>query len=457
MIFMREIQPSTQRSTGWSTISNRHFVAVAILAATIGILAAIEGTASVRGPADTDQLAFFFPAAQKALNGDPFSIYAVRYIGYPNYNPPLSTLLMAPLLGLAQGIGLPGANSCVSQGYIGESCRSLLGFVGICFVPFVLLLGTAALAALRKAYPQISQGQALLAYGLIVLSPLTWLNFTIWWHFEQPMMLFFFVAGIWLLQSQRPYLAGVLLGLAVLTRTTALIPLIALLVILTVERAWPILIKLAGVIAAVVIIGFGPFFAFDYADTSYSLLQWRGTAPSGNTIWAIFRKTPLNSIAIRLDMPTVILATAIIAYLAVRYFGVSAFRREIYAVLAIAALFTPMLSKTSWPYYYAEPLIFIIIWEFSTLHEAPVGIWRWPIISLVYLSITTTLAEFMGNASTTPIVSILMGLVEFASMGAVAYAIWQRYRELTAVAPTSATAQPPISGNLVEPDMRRGW
>jgi hypothetical protein len=431
---MREVQTT---SAPWGQIDRRHFIAVGVLAAVVGIIAAIQGTADIQsGALDSDQLRFFFPAAQQVLNGHPFQIYAVQSAGYPNYNPPLSTLLMAPLLAIGQAI-LPGAQDCVATGYnaasVGDvSCRSLLGFVGLAFIPFVLLLGAATLGALRRMYPTMSQGQALLAYALVVLSPLIWQNFTIWWHFEQPMMLLFFILGVTQLQAGRPYLAGLLLGLAVLTRTTAAVPLIALLVVLAAERRWAVLAKAGGVLVAVAAVVLGPFFAFDYHDTAYSLLQWRGTATIGNSIWSIFIGTPLDHIARRLDLPVTILIAAAIGYLAVQRFGVSAFRREIYAVLSIAALLVPMLSKTNWPYYYAEPFVFLVIWEFATLHDAPVGLWRWPVVSIAYLCVAVTLGQFMGMPSATHggIVLRLMGLIQFATMLAFAVVVAQRQREL---------------------------
>ncbi|HKD74335.1 MAG TPA: hypothetical protein VKB76_02520 [Ktedonobacterales bacterium] len=431
----------------WSRIGNRHFIAVSVLAVAIGIIATIEGTAGVGGSHDTDQLAFFFPAAQRILDGDPFKIYAIRAFGsYPNYNPPLSTVLIAPLLAIGQSF-LPGASQCVVSGYNSASCRSLLGFVGIAFIPFVILMGVAALAALRRLYPAMSQGQALAAYALVVLSPLTWLNFTIWWHFEQPMMLFFFVAGVLLLQARRPYLAGVFLGLAILSRTTAAVPLIALLVVLVAERAWPTLARVAGMIVVVAAIGFGPFFLFDYHDTAFSLLSWRGTAQIGNSIWSLFLSTPLDSIARRLDLPAAIVVAAIVAWLAVRRFGVSAFDRNLYGVLALAALLVPMLSKTNWPYYYAEPFVFIVIWEFATLQDAPAGLWRWPVLAIGYLSAAATLGQFMGLPSATQggIVLRLMGLIQFGSMLAFAVVIWQRLTDLV-TAQRSVPSSEPVGG-----------
>ncbi len=411
----------------WGTISTRHYIAVAALAVVIGIIAVIESTLTVNGPGDTDQLAFFFPSAQQVLDGHPFAIYAVRAFGnYPNFNPPLATLLIAPLLAIGQGF-LPGASACVASGYGDASCRSLLGFVGILFIPFAGLWGAATLAALRRAFPSMSQGQAFTAFALVMLSPLMWQNFTIWWHFEQPMMLFFFVAGVWQLQCRRYWLTGAFLGLALMTRTTAAVPLIALLVVLAVEREWNALAKVAGVIAAVSVLALGPFFLGDRADTTYALLTWRGTAPIGNSIWAIFSNTPLDHIARRLDLPSAILVAALIGlYLAQRR-GVSAFSRDIYAVLALAALLVPMLSKTAWPYYYAEPFVFIVIYEFATLQDAPLGLWRWPVISLAFVCAASTLSQFIGVRTGGGISLRLMGLIEFASMLAFAVAVWQRF------------------------------
>jgi len=208
-----------------------------------------------------------------------------------------------------------------------------------------------------------------------------------------------------------------------------------------------VLAKVGGVLVATAAVVLGPFFAFDYHDTAYSLLQWRGTASIGNSIWSIFIGTPLDHIARRLDLPVTILVAAAVGYLAVQRFGVSAFRREIYAVLSIAALLVPMLSKTNWPYYYAEPFVFLVIWEFATLHDAPVGLWRWPIVSAAYLCVAVTLGQFMGMPSATHggIVLRLMGLIQFATMLAFALVVFQRQRELPATPPAGDASAPPAS------------
>jgi hypothetical protein len=437
-------------SSRWGQISQIHFTCVGIFATILGIITAIQGTSNIDTFSGTstvnprygsDLLSFFFPAAQRILDGNPFSIYAVRFFSYPNYNPPLSTVLMAPLLGIAQALQLPGATECSSSGFTTISCRSSIAFVGIGFIPFVLLLGVAVIAAIRRAYPSASQGQLFVAFALTVLSPLIWQNYTIWWHFEQPMMLFFFIAGVWQVQSKHIYLAGILLGLALISRTTAAIPLVALLIIIALARNWELLVKLVGVIGGVVIIGLGPFFLFDFDNTYFSLIQWRGGAEIGNSIWSLFMSpASIGNLAKRLDMPTAILVATLLAFFAVKKFGIDISSRHVYALLAIASLLVPMISKTNWPYYYAEPFIFLAIWELSSIQDTSPGLWRWPVLSAVYLSIAMILSQFMGVPSVDKAILRVMGVTQFATMGFFIWLIWQRMSEIANITESEANA-----------------
>ena len=68
--------------------------------------AVVRSTRGVTTAADSDLTNFFFRSADYILNGQPFQMYAVHASGgYPNYNPPLSIFLMAPLLSLARTFG----------------------------------------------------------------------------------------------------------------------------------------------------------------------------------------------------------------------------------------------------------------------------------------------------------------------------------------------------------------
>src|SRR5262249_11251946 len=188
-------------------------------------------------------------------------------------------------------------------------------FVTLPFLLLIPLLAFLVIHTLRVLYPSIPETQRLLAFSLVALGPLSWQTMATWYHVEQPLMLCLLIGVMLALQSRREGLAGVLAGLAVLTRTTAIVPLIALGVLLLAGRQWRGVLKLVGIGALVAGIGFAPFFLFAPRETLYALVQWRGTAIIGsNSIWTLFASTPLESVARRLDFYVVVLFVIIIAF-----------------------------------------------------------------------------------------------------------------------------------------------
>jgi hypothetical protein len=418
------------------------YALVTVFALLVGAAGIVRGTSLLHTAADSDLTTFFFPAAQQILNWHPWSIYAVRaFGGYPNYNPPLSIFLMAPFLAVANAL------------HLSANIGALIAFVSIPFTVFVPVLGYATITALRRLFPAIPESQVFLAYVLIVLSPLTWQTYITWYHIEQPIMLALLVASLMFFQRRQEALAGVLAGVAVLTRTTAIVPLVALGVLLLAEQRWSVLARFGGVAAAVAAVGFAPFFLFDRANAMYSLVSWRGAAEiGGNSIWALVKydgtkassslRYSLDHFARRLDMYTVLLFVAVVAFLAFRQLRISAYSREAWAVVAIAALAVPMLTKNNWPYYYLEPFVFILIWEFASMHDRQSGLWRWPVLTLGYLSIAASLSQFVGLQSVGFFDRVVVGFVSFAAMLAFVVAVWFRARagkiELTAGQPAPA-------------------
>jgi glycosyl transferase family 87 len=406
------------------------YPALTVASLLVGVTALVRGTRALVTIADSDLTNFFFKSADYILRGDPWHMYAVNVGGYPNYNPPLSIFLMAPLLALARALRFD-----VNPG-------SEITFVTLPFLLLIPLLGFLVIYTLRVLYPGIPETQRLLAFVLVVLGPLSWQTMATWYHIEQPLMLCLLIGAMLALQSRRAALAGVLAGLAVLTRTTAVVPLIALGVLLLLGRDWRALLKVGGIGALVAAIGFAPFFLFDRSDTLYSLVQWRGTAIiGGNSIWTIFARTPLDSIARRLDFYAVVLFVVIITFLAARRFNITAYSRDAWAVLALGALAVPLLSKTNWPYYYLEPFIFLLIWEFSSMHDRRAGLWRWPLLAISFLVVTATLSQYIYLPSVGAGDRILVGLLEFAAMGTFVVLVWVR---LGAVKPI-ANPQPALN------------
>jgi hypothetical protein len=426
------------------------YPALTVASLLVGVTALVRGTRALVTIADSDLTNFFFKSADYILRGDPWHMYAVNVGGYPNYNPPLSIFLMAPLLALGRALGFdvnPGAE---------------ITFVTLPFLLLIPLLGFLVIYTLRVLYPGIPETQRLLAFVLVALGPLSWQTMATWYHVEQPLMLCLLIGALLALQSRRAALAGVLAGLAVLTRTTAIVPLIALGVLLLMGRDWRALLKLGGIGALVAAIGFAPFFLFDSHDTLYSLVQWRGTAIiGGNSIWTIFARTPLDGIARRLDFYAVVLFVVIITFLASRRFNITAYSRDAWAVLALGALAVPLLSKTNWPYYYLEPFIFLLIWEFSSMHDRRAGLWRWPLLAISFLAVTSTLSQYIYLPSVGAGDRILVGLLEFGAIGAFVLLVWVRLGAAKpqaapnhrpyAAAPLASTPWTPPAGNPALP------
>ena len=397
------------------------YPAVTVASLLIGATAVVRGTRAVVSISDSDLTNFSLKSVQYILNGHPWQMYAVRASGnYPNDNAPLSVFLMTPLLKLAQLAGFV------------KNYGEQITFVSLPFILFVPLLGFLVLAALRRLYPEMPEAQRLLAFVLVVLSPLTWQSVATWYHIEQPLMLCFLVGALIVFQARREGLAGLLAGLALVSRPTALIPLIALGVLLLAGSEWRGLLKLAGAGALIAGVIMAPFFLFDRADTTYTFLSWHGMAPIGsNSIWSIFAygghggiRHTLDTLARRLDMPLVIVFVAVAAFVAARRWHISAYSREAWAVMGVAALAVPLLIKMIWPYYYLEPFIFLLVWEFTSMHDRRAGVWRWPILTLGYLVVAATLSQYIGLRSVGAFDRISVGLLEFGVMLAFIGAIW---------------------------------
>src|SRR5215510_5124660 len=206
-------QPMQDQAQGSAPIDVPRWAYPALTVASllVGVTAMVRGTRALVTIADSDLTNFFFKSADYILNGDPWHIYAVNVGGYPNYNPPLSIFLMAPLLALGRALGFD-----VNPG-------SEITFVTLPFLLLIPLLGFLVIYTLRVLYPGIPETQRLLAFVLVVLGPLSWQTMATWYHVEQPLMLCLLIGAMLALQSRRAALAGVLAGLAVLTRTTAVV------------------------------------------------------------------------------------------------------------------------------------------------------------------------------------------------------------------------------------------
>lgn len=64
------------------------------------------------------------------------------------------------------------------------------------------------------------------------------------------------------------------------------------------------------------------------------------------------------------------------------------------------------------------------VYELGTLHRRPTGPWRWPVLTVGFLVVATTLAQYVG-LSAGALDRVGIGALEFGAMLAVVLATWR--------------------------------
>lgn len=302
----------------------------------------------------TDLDAFFVPAARIALSGHPFDVYSLRYQDiYPNANGPLSLIPLTLSSAIAWW-----------RGWLSDMVLRRVVVLTVC-APFVLLMAREAVATVDRlrGEPFTDIGR-FIAYAVFALSPEIWHGMLFYGHIEQPIMLWLALAGIRQLVARHPARSGLLLGLALLTRTSALMLVLPLAALLAWNREWRSLGRfgaaMAGIVGAVLL----PFLLADGRDVLYSLVTFRGNLPvGGGSFWGLTLDTPLESFGQRYDGVMVVLVALLLTGI------VLLIRRELslaspalYLLLALSSFCFALLIKTLWPYYFLEPFTFLTIW-----------------------------------------------------------------------------------------------
>jgi hypothetical protein len=315
----------------------------------------------ITNPTDFD--VFFLPSAKIALSGHPLDIYQVRYaVSYPNANGPLSMLPLTIVAALASALGI--INDFVL-------CRML---VAVAFAVFPLLLSYEAVRSLDILLKRPLQGvRRLLAYGVFALSPELWHSVLGYGHIEHPLMLFLVMASVRSLLLRRANRAGLLIGLALLTRSSAILYLVPLTLLLIAERNWWAALRFFGCALLTLAIGLLPFALADRADLIYSLVTFHGLLPiGGGAVWGVLENTSLASIGDHYDSYCVIGACLLLSVLLlVRYRTLRLGSGDVYGLLALCGLCFPLLLKTLWPYYYLDAYMFLALWWLSGARPLP--------------------------------------------------------------------------------------
>jgi hypothetical protein len=310
----------------------------------------------------TDLEAFFFPAARIALEGHPLGVYAVRYGEYyPNANGPLSLLPLTAVGALTQLLGWIDVLALR---------RALIFAV---FAIFPLLLAHEGLRTIARLNGKSLTG--FVRYGvfaLFVFSPLLWQGMLGYGHIELAIMLWLLLLGVNALVEGRAGWAGALLGLALLTRSSALVYVFPLLGVTLWRRRWEQAARFVALYALVVAAGLAPFLLADRQNTLFSLVGFRGQLPVGGySIWGMLLGTPWEAFAKQYDSLVVLAAVCLVTLFALlvrRDLDVTS--RDFYVLLALCGLCFALFIKTVWPYYLFEPYVLICVWWIPWLREA---------------------------------------------------------------------------------------
>lgn len=349
---------------------------------------------------------FLLPSARIALSGHLLLVYSVRFHSIvANDNGPLGFLPITPVAALASQLGWLDD----------ERLRRML--ILAAFSVFTLLMAREAVAAIDRLRGASLEGLSrVLGYGIFVASPTLWISVLGYGHVEQPMMLWLILLGMRKLASGRPNAAGFSLGLAMLTRPLAALPLIPLGLLLAARGRWRTFTGFVGSAALTVSLGFLPFLIGDPKNTVYSLLTHRGSLPvGGGSVWQLVVGTPFEWIPQRADILLVLAVAALTSLVVIRARrDLEPSSPDVYGLLVLPALALPLLAKSVWPYYFLDAYVFGAIWW---LGQAGALVWRRRLLGvtlLVVATIGTLLTEYEVGSTVTQIrlpEGVVVGLV----------------------------------------------
>ncbi len=356
------------------------------------------------GNGDNDLTGNFVPAAREVLAGHPLAIYVPRPDGIPADDGPLSLIGLALVMRLVSWAGI-------------------MAGVGLRVV-IATICGGLALAAGREAWLAVEglRGaplhwrERIALAAIVAANPVLWRGIAHYGHFELALLLWFGLRGIRLVTRGRLVVGAIWLGLALLSRSTAVLLIVPVLCALGWERRWHDLTRLGGVVAGVTLIGLAPFLLVYPAATIYALGGYRAQLPVGaGAIWVTVIDTPLEGPVQRsAALLTVVAASAWCGWALWRGWprgappGAVSATETIWLLVALATLTFPWLSTMVWPYYYTEAIAPLAIWGVTQWKPTRTAVWWYaaiPVVGMLYAEVTLHFYPF-------EIIGYLLGLAQ---------------------------------------------
>ncbi|MGD1035451.1 MAG: hypothetical protein ABR977_13625, partial [Candidatus Dormibacteria bacterium] len=201
-------------------------------------------------------------------------------------------------------------------------------------------------------------------WSALLLGPPLWFGMVSYGHAELPLELWLVLLAVRQLDRGRIAVAGCLLGLALLTQTAVLLAALPLVLLLLSDRRFRATIVLLGTASMTAAAGLLPFLLADGRDLIASLVTYRGQVPAlGGSLLTLLPRGPLAAFMQHHDALVFGGAAVVLTWVALR--GGRATRPgspRVYGLMALSSACLPLLAKSAWPYYLADPCVFATIW-----------------------------------------------------------------------------------------------
>ena len=306
-------------------------------------------TALLHGSSDLDL--FFWSAAQTAAHGHPLLIYSTHTPGIdPFANGPLG---LVPLTGIAW---------LANVGHWADNIPLRTFVTTAVFSVFVWLMATRGFAAIERGRGVVQWRLA--AISAFLLAPALWISVVDFGHFEQPLELWLALLAVGAVISRRPVAAGIAMGLALLTRTTALLYVVPLIFLAVGRYQHLFRVKYLFVALLTAAAGIAPFAVADGGSVLHSLITYRAMQPiGGGSFWALPLGPTWQSLAMHGDTYfAIVLGVTICGVISIRGGGLAPTWSNAAGLLTVAAACFPLFARTAFPYYFLEPYVFAVVW-----------------------------------------------------------------------------------------------
>jgi uncharacterized membrane protein len=343
-------------------------------------------------------------ALDRTLHGNPFTIYSLRAFDIHTFAyGPISLFVMAPFKLFSEALGAP------------HELERWLVWLPIYFAD---VLAALLLCRFARRSPLATPGMLLFVYTFCLSSWLVFFASPVDSHFES-LVLVFLLLGLFAAEKQRFVLAGVLVGLAMLTKQSALVIAVPALAVVWRSTGWKAALKYAVAVLVTGLVVMLPYMVSDFDNVWYMAFQLPGLLPVAyQSVLPVWRKFPaLYDFLVDYANVIIIVLICAVSLLASAMRKLQFGAPRTFALFAVCALI--MLDFEKWGY----PHFFILSWVMLLLWELLDGKWPWAAMALggfttiMYVLNADIATRLSFSVLIAPLALLLFGLTGYALVG----------------------------------------